>query len=259
MALPDGSQITVESDGDWTFPSGTVLMKNFALNGTVIETRLFMRHSDTGNWGGYTYRWNSGHTDANLVSGGLIDTIGAQTWTYPSEAQCLQCHTSGAGFSLGLETQQLNSTFHYDSTNRDGNQLATLQAIGLFSSTPTALTAYPDPFDAGQPVAARARAYLHTNCSQCHRPNGGTPVNMDLRFATAIASTGACNAAPASGDLGVSGAKIILPGDATKAVLYLRMSRRGANQMPPLASHLVDTQGAALLQTWINGMSSTCQ
>jgi hypothetical protein len=57
----------------------------------------------------------------------------------------------------------------------------------------------------------------------------------------------------------VSGAKIILPGDATKAVLYLRMSRRGANQMPPLASHLVDTQGAALLQTWINGMSSTCQ
>jgi hypothetical protein len=42
-------------------------------------------------------------------------------------------------------------------------------------------------------------------------------------------------------------------------VLYLRMSRRGTNQMPPLASHLVDAQGATLLQSWINGMSATCQ
>ncbi len=34
MALPDNTRITVEADGDWTFPPGTVLMKNFALNGT---------------------------------------------------------------------------------------------------------------------------------------------------------------------------------------------------------------------------------
>ena len=62
MALPDGAQITVETDGDWTFPNGTVLVKNFALNSDLFETRLFMRHTDTGNWGGYTYRWNTGRT-----------------------------------------------------------------------------------------------------------------------------------------------------------------------------------------------------
>jgi hypothetical protein len=110
IALPDNTKITVEADGDWTFPNGTVLVKNFTLNGQLIETRLFMRHTDSGNWGGYTYRWNSAHTDATLVSGGLTETIGSQDWTYPSEAQCLQCHTSAAGRSLGLETRQLNST-----------------------------------------------------------------------------------------------------------------------------------------------------
>jgi hypothetical protein len=52
---------------------------------------------------------------------------------------------------------------------------------------------------------------------------------------------------------------VIAPGDATKSVLYLRMSRRDASQMPPVASHVVDTQGAALLQQWINGMVAGCE
>ncbi|MEJ0037587.1 MAG: PQQ-dependent sugar dehydrogenase [Gammaproteobacteria bacterium] len=258
MALPDNTKITVEADGDWTFPSGTVLVKNFTLNGQLIETRLFMRHTDSGNWGGYTYRWNSTHTDASLVSGGLTETIGTQDWTYPSEAQCLQCHTSGAGRSLGLETRQLNSSVTYPATGRSANQLTTLQGIGLFANTLTVQDAYPDPADTTQSTTNRARSYLHTNCAQCHRPNGGTPVSLDLRYSTALASTNTCNATPASGDLGVAGARVVTPGDASKSVLYLRMSRRDANRMPPVASHLVDTQGATLLQQWINGMGAGC-
>jgi uncharacterized repeat protein (TIGR03806 family) len=259
MALPNGTTIGVQSDGDWTFPNGTVLVKNFVLNGRIIETRLFMRHTDSGNWGGYTYRWNDAQTDANLVSGGLIANVAGQDWIYPSEAQCLQCHTSAAGGTLGLETQQLNGTFTYPATGRSANQLTTLEAIGMFSAALTVLPAYADPSDTTKPVAERARAYLHTNCAQCHRPTGGTPVNLDLRFGTAIAATNTCNAMPSSGDLGVSGARVILPGDASRAVLYLRMNRRDANGMPPVGSHLVDSQGTALLQQWVNGMSATCQ
>lgn len=259
MALPDNTKITVEADGDWTFPNGTVLVKNFTLNGQLIETRLFMRHTDSGNWGGYTYRWNSAHTDATLVSGGLTETIGTQDWTYPSEAQCLQCHTSGAGRSLGLETRQLNSSITYAATGRTANQLTTLQGIGLFANTLTVQDAYPDPADTAQSTASRARSYLHTNCAQCHRPNGGTAVNLDLRYSTPIDANNACNAAPASGDLGVADARVIVPGDASKSVLYLRMNRRDANGMPPVASHLVDTNGAALIQQWINSMGASCQ
>jgi uncharacterized repeat protein (TIGR03806 family) len=259
MALPDNTKITVESDGDWTFPKGTVLVKNFTLNGQLIETRLFMRHTDSGNWGGYTYRWNSGHTDAALVSGGLTETLGTQSWTYPSEAQCLQCHTNAAGGSLGLETRQLNSSITYPASGRSANQLTTLQGIGMFANTLTLQDAYPDPSDTTQSTANRARAYLHTNCAQCHRPNGGTPVGLDLRYSTAIAATNTCSLTAASGDLGVTGALLIAPGDASKSVLYLRMNRRDANQMPPVASHVVDAPGATLLQQWINGMGAGCQ
>jgi uncharacterized repeat protein (TIGR03806 family) len=259
MALPNSTQITVQASGDWTFPNGTVLAKHFELNGQLIETRLFMRHPDTGNWGGYTYRWNASGTDANLVSGGLVTNVGSQPWTYPSEAQCLQCHTNAAGNSLGLETSQLNFNFTYPSTGRTANQLTTLQTIGMFTAAPASMPVYPNPSDTSQPLASRARSYLHTNCSQCHRPSGGTPVNLDLRFATAIASTNSCNVTPTAGNLGVTDARIIAPGAAARSVLYLRMSRRDATQMPPVGSHIVDTQGAALLQQWINGMSATCQ
>ena len=247
------------TSGDFDFPNGSVLVKNFTLGNSLIETRLFMRYADTGNWAGYTYRWNARIPDATLVTGGLVASISGQDWVYPSEAQCLQCHTAAAGRSLGLEVQQLNSNFTYSSTGRTANQLDTLQTIGAFTAAPAKVTAMPDPADATQAVADRARAYLHTNCAQCHRPSGGTPVSLDLRYTTAIASTNTCNVAPASGDLGVSGARVIAPGDSTHSVLYLRMSRRDANQMPPVASHKVDTDGAALLQQWINGMNGTCQ
>ncbi len=73
-----------------------------------------------------------------------------------------------------------------------------------------------------------------------------------------MGSTNACSVAPTSGDLGVSGAQIIAPGAASRSVLYLRMNRRDATQMPPIASHLVDTQGAALIQQWIDAMGPGC-
>ena len=42
--LAERENITVGADGDWDFPNGTVLMKNFRLDNRLVETRLFMRH-----------------------------------------------------------------------------------------------------------------------------------------------------------------------------------------------------------------------
>jgi mono/diheme cytochrome c family protein len=225
-----------------------------------------MRHSDTGNWGGYTYRWNAGQTAATLVKGGLITHLPApvnQDWIYPSEAQCLQCHTSAAGRSLGLETAQLNSDLTYPTTGRTANQLTTLNAIGMFATPlaqpPNALPAYQNPYGSSGTVSERARAYLHTNCAQCHRPSGGTPSNMDLRFSTVIGSTNTCNVAPNSGNLGIANARLIAPGNAANSLIYVRMNRRDLHQMPPLASNRVDAVGAALIQSWINAMNASCQ
>src|SRR5450432_1378272 len=66
LAIPDGSEVKIEDDGDWDFPAGSVLMKTFSVGGRKVETRLLMRHAD-GAWAGYSYEWNDGETDATLL------------------------------------------------------------------------------------------------------------------------------------------------------------------------------------------------
>jgi uncharacterized repeat protein (TIGR03806 family) len=259
LAVPDGQMVTVRTDDDWDFPNRTVLMKSFRVGSRLIETRLLMRHPD-GTWGGFTYEWNTQQTDATLVEGGADRDIGnGQTWRFPSEEQCLECHTGVANRALGLETAQLNRTFTYTQTGRTANELATLSHIGLLSPPITNSSAepvMPDPADTGASLTNRARAYLHTNCSQCHRPNGPTPSTMDLRFTTALNATNACNATPQSGDLGIgANARLIAPGSSANSVIVNRVNRRDSNGMPPLASNDVDDAGVALLTQWIDGLT----
>jgi hypothetical protein len=123
-------------------------------------------------------------------------------------------------------------------------------------SSPDDLPALPDPFGTA-PLAERARAYLHTNCSGCHRPGTGLPSAMDLRYDTPLPNTNACNADPVTGSsLGIPGAKLIAPGDAGSSLIPQRMGRRDANQMPPLGSLVSDTAGVNLINDWIDSLSS---
>jgi len=258
MALPDGTVIDVDANDDFIFPNGTVIMKNFALNGQLIETRLLMRHPD-GIWAGYTYEWNAAVTAATRVKGGKMRLVGGQNWIYPSEGQCLQCHTSAPGFALGPEIAQLNGDFTYPSTGITANQLDTLDHIGLFTNPlpgPVAgLPAMVDPADTSALPADRARAYLHTNCAQCHRPGGPTSSTMDLRFTTALSATNACDVLPTAGDLGLgASARLIAAGDAGSSVIPGRMEVRDADGMPPLGSNVVDVSGVSLIRTWIGGL-----
>jgi hypothetical protein len=219
-----------------------------------------MRHPD-GRWGGFTYEWNAQQTDATLVRGGAVRTIDGQSWVFPSEAQCMQCHTAVAGRALGLETAQLNRDFTYSQTNRTANELTTLNAIGTLTpaiANAAAEPQMPNPTDVAAPLANRARAYLHTNCSQCHRPSGPTSSTMDLRYTTSLNATSACNATPRLGDLGLgSAARLIAPGNAASSIIVSRMNRRDVHSMPPIGSLQVDTAGVALLTEWINGLA-TC-
>src|SRR5207244_9316833 len=66
LAIPDGTQIHVNPDGHWALPVGSVLMKEFSLNGQRLETRLLVHHDD-GEWAGYTYVWDDTGTDATLI------------------------------------------------------------------------------------------------------------------------------------------------------------------------------------------------
>jgi glucose/arabinose dehydrogenase len=91
IGLPNGTTITRTLNDDWEFPNGTVIVKNFRLNGNLIETRHLMRHPD-GVWAGYTYEWNVQQTEATRVQGGKVVATAGQDWIYPSE--------SGAGLDI---------------------------------------------------------------------------------------------------------------------------------------------------------------
>ncbi|MEO8018160.1 MAG: PQQ-dependent sugar dehydrogenase [Pseudomonadota bacterium] len=256
LALPDGQRIVIDANNDFDFPNGSVLVKNFSIGAQLVETRLFMRHSD-GNWAGYTYEWNAGGTDATRVIGGKTVQVAGQTWEFPSEAQCLQCHSAAAGRTLGLEVGQLNGDFGYP-TGRTANQLTTLNSIDTLTPAltlpPAQLPSIPDPFGSAA-LGLRARAYLHTNCSHCHRPGGPAPSDLDFRYTTALNATNACDVTPTLGNLGLTDPRILAPGSAARSVAVARVNRIGTDAMPPLARHQIDTAGVALLTDWVNGLA----
>ncbi len=256
FAIPDGSTITVKADGDFDFPIGTVLLKTFLIAGKRIETRYFVRHMN-GNWAGYSYEWNAAETDATLLPAGKARVVGTQTWSYPSRGQCLGCHTAIAGRTLGPELGQFNRLQRYP-TGRTRNQLETLDGLGYFAAplgmTAAMLPRFPDPFGT-DPLEDRARAYLHSNCSNCHRLGAGQGP-QDFRYSLPLVNTNLCNQDPINGTLGVTGAKLIFPGDPTKSIVSLRVHALDSSRMPPMGTSVVDTTGVALLDQWITSLTA---
>lgn len=260
FAIPDGTQITIESNGQWSFPIGSVLIKTFLLQNTPVETRLLVRHQN-GEWGGYSYEWNDTGTEAYLLSAGKTKTVSTQEWRYPSRAQCMNCHTAPNGSPaservLGLETAQINRDFIYPG-NLIANQIQTLATVNYFSSNPgshTNLPQMPNPHSS-ENLTDRARAYLHTNCSNCHQPNGPGRGGMDFRYTSNWATAGYCNQLPSLGNFGIANARLLKPGVAAESIIPLRMARSDIHRMPPLGVSVADTQGLNVIQNWINSLN----
>jgi hypothetical protein len=241
-------------DGHWDLPIGTVLVKNFAIEGKHIETRLLMRRNSR-TWKGFSYEWNDDGSEANLLPEGKDKPVGTgtQVWHYPSRAECLECHTQYAGRSLGPNTRQLNADYVY--TEGTMNQIAKLTELGLFDVPPKDLPGYPDPYGAGT-LEERARSYLQTNCAICHRP-GGEFSTVDMRFGTALAETNLCGASEHDESLATYR---LVPGQPTLSALSVRMhaldTADAEVRMPKLGSNVVDEAGTALIDEWITSLAS---
>ena len=109
--------------------------------------------------------------------------------------------------------------------------------------------------DTSASLESRVRSYLAANCSQCHQPGGPTPAAFDARWSTPTRLAGIVN-----GTLNVSGSdpamRVIAPAAPDSSEMLERISKRGAEQMPPLASTVVDTNAVKLLTEWISTQAS---
>lgn len=256
LSMPNNTQIEVTATGDFHFPVGSVLMKHFIENNQYIETRLFA-HTSLG-WQGFSYEWNDQQTDATLLSAAKDKMIGNLNWHYPSAGECLECHTAASGFSLGLETAQLNHDFLYVQTNRTANQLETLQQIQLFKTNFSQqqknrqLYSFTDTASLEQ----KAKSYLHANCSHCHQPNDTSPVDIDLRFDTLLNQMGVCNQSPQASNLGIANPLLIAPGEPLRSVLLERMKVNDSNKMPKIGRNEMDQTAVNTIGNWIEELSA---
>ena len=271
MALPDNFKIHFAADGEWTFPAGTVFVKNFSLpvddaNPNVLrrlETRLLVRDTN-GLVYGASYKWRADNSDADLVNAGTNENIQIKTstgiriqkWFFPGRQDCLTCHTPQSGGVLGVKTRQLNGDFKYPDGVTD-NQLRAWNHAGLFDTNLDEkeiphLAKLVSITNTAAPLELRVRSYLDANCAQCHRP-GGVEAFFDARFDTPLDKQGLLNG-PVENPLGISGAKIIVPGEISKSVLFHRISIVGNLQMPPLARNLTDRAAVTAIAAWINSL-----
>ena len=268
FTIPTNTVIGFSANGEWTFPAGSVFVKHFELpvdetNPQILrrlETRLMVRDTN-GYVYGASYKWRADNSDADLVTAGLTEPIEIKTatgtrtqnWFYPGRQDCLTCHTPASGGVLGLKTRQLNGSFKYPEGVTD-NQLHTLGHLGIFDAAfdDRKIFHYPRLFNITNNAAApqiRVRSYLDANCSMCHRP-GGAGAFFDARFETPLKKQNLVNG-PVANQLGIAGAKVVVPGDTNKSILFYRVSRVGENQMPPLGKNVVDEKAVAVIGKWI--------
>ncbi|HEY5042566.1 MAG TPA: PA14 domain-containing protein [Verrucomicrobiae bacterium] len=276
LITPD-QQISFLPTNTWTFPAGTVFVKNFDLvvnqtNSAVplrrLETRLLVRDIN-GTVYGVTYKWRPDNSDADLLTTSSnedilvtnADGVHTQTWYYPSPADCLTCHTPVANYVLGVNTRQLNGNLTYPATGNTDNQLRTLNRLGLFNPAinEAAITNYlklSALTNLSASLEDRARSYLEANCVQCHQP-GGTGITFDARYDTPLAQQNITNY-PASFNLGYDHACIVKARDVWRSTLYDRMNTTNRTiQMPTLARNLIDTNAVQVMADWINSLPGT--
>ncbi|MEL6347471.1 MAG: PQQ-dependent sugar dehydrogenase [Myxococcota bacterium] len=249
--LPEDAQVAIDAEGDLQFPPGAVLMKTFRLDERLVETRLLVHHTD-GRWGGYSYQWDEDGQDATLLASSADVTIGALDWHYPSRNECMHCHTDQTGVTIGPELLQLNRDVLTEDSGASVSQLDALADAGLFADEIPpffADNALAPLSDTGRTLEERATSYLHANCASCHRADAQSP---ELRYLEGVA--GYCDQDVLSSVVG-GAATLLSPGSPEASALYQRMGLRGENQMPPLASVRVHTEGAEVVAAWIAAMT----
>ena len=130
-----------------------------------------------------------------------------------------------------------------------------LIGLGVFTQNPAA-GGFAVPGDA---VQQPALGYLHANCGNCHNDtiDGVAFPYMDLWIKSTdvfVAQTGAYTTAISQMTTNFMNATWrVLPGDPSNSCVSVRMQDPAA-RMPPIGSEVIDAEGVAIIDAWINSL-----
>ncbi|MDB4992611.1 MAG: hypothetical protein JWM74_43 [Myxococcaceae bacterium] len=258
IQLPAGQQINTSNMNEWTFPVGTKLWKEFRLNGLKVETRLTWKKSAS-VWVRVAYAWSVDQSTATELRAGAKNVRGT-TYEIPSAGDCSICHNGRLDGVLGFEAIGLSTP------GATGLNMAALVAQNKLTNSPASPLVIP-----GTPTDVAALGWLHANCgTSCHSPSNyalakdtGLFMRLDAAKLGSVPTTDTYQTAvnvpstfqPSAG----AGFFRIKPKDAAHSCIPYRDGIRDPNpgdhiQMPPLATHIVDTAGVGLVTSWIDSL-----
>lgn len=246
LSVPDGEKLSLHDDGTFDFPTGTILLKEFADGDHKVETRMMVNDRERG-WLGYSFAWNAEGTDATLLPDGATATLAdGRTWDFPARSACATCHNPTAGRVLGFQASQLEHL-----RDAAGGSLLEAWARGGLVAAMPANPAWPKlvhPYDEGADLEARARSYIQGNCAHCHRTRG-----FDFRASASLEDMGLlCR--PAYATHFSDAPELVSPGAPEASVLVRRIADTGELRMPPLGRRVVDEKALSLFTRWIGAM-----
>jgi putative heme-binding domain-containing protein len=165
----------------------------------------------------------------------------------------MSCHSRAANFVLGLNELQADCDISQGGVAV--NQLRELKRSKLIDKeVPRRSPALPrlvNPYDSSHELEARARSYLHVNCSACHVEAGGGNSRIVLNLDAKREDMQLVGVFPQHQTFGLLSAMLVAGGEPQRSILYHRISRRGPGQMPPRGSHVVDHEAVRLIHDWI--------
>ncbi|MEW6304576.1 MAG: PQQ-dependent sugar dehydrogenase [Verrucomicrobiota bacterium] len=268
VALPLGAKIGFSANDDWHLPPGTVFVQQFAVDAAgsgkdkPLETRLIVTGVPCGY--GAAYRWRDDGSDADRLVDGEVAEVPAgarrkgRYWFHPGIEDCLTFPTTVSAYVLPLNTRQLNRPVRNDAGEME-NQLSLWSRRGVLDTPLRAeqITTLPRLAPLGDTTASpelRVRSYLDANCAMCHFPGGPSRSTFDARFITPLAQSGLVNGELLAGDLGIAGARVMVPGSLEKSVLYQRLKKMDFFRMPPVAFHNEAAPVLPVLEEWIKSL-----
>ncbi len=253
VVLPQDRKLSYAPTRAWDLPEGALLIRHYSreTDGSPLETRFLAAHP-SGNHA-VAYEWMPDRSDATRVDDpGFIELSKDHYWLVPAPEPLFSFGVSHAFFQNDLSTRQLNRTGR-------ANPIMLWKAKGHLARAPhpstLARSEYLKPHhDESASIADRVRSYMDVNCAGCHQPGGNSRASFDARFETTLTQAGLLNAPLVAGDLGITGARIVVACSPERSILYQRLKANDAFRMPPVQYHNQASPILPLMKKWIEDL-----